>query len=198
MMQQILAAAALVAGIAAGVFAQSPPPGAKAMFYDPGDDLRVARIGVRYWFQNDAGTPFTDTHVARTPGHYTLHIRANAGAFISVWDMSLGIELMSRQALSGGRALDRGVDLVVPDVFELAADAPTRRLIIVWGRSQTEQAGRPAGAEARLRDLTTRVGRDGAPQIVRESDEATPGQIGTYVINREGMPLATELVFRAR
>ena len=195
-MKQTLMAAVLAAGVAAGVTAQSP--GAKTMFYDPGDDLRLARIGIRYWFENDAGTPFTEAQAAMTPGQYTLRIRANAVAFISIWDMSRGIELMSREALSGGRVLERGIDLDVPDVFEVAADAPERRLIIVWGRSQSEQAGRAAGAEARLRDLTARVGRDGAPQIVRESDDATPGQIGTYVINREGMPLATELVFRAR
>ena len=183
--------------LAVGAAAQSGE-GAKTMFYDPGGDLRVARIGLRYWFENESGTPFTEAQAVGTPGQYTLRIRANASAFISVWDMSRGIELLSRKALDAGRVLERGIDLDVPDVFEFAPDAPDRRLIIVWGRSQTEQAGRPAGADARLRDLTARVGRDGAPQIVREVDERTPGRIGTYVINREGMAVATELRLRAR
>jgi hypothetical protein len=32
--------------------------------------------------------------------------------------------------------------------------------------------------------------------IVRERDDVTPGEIGTYVVNRLGMPLATEIVLR--
>ena len=166
------------------------------MFYDQGADLRAGHIGIRYWFENDAGEAFTESGVA-PGGNYTLHIRGNTGAYISIWDVERGIELMSRGALSGGILLNSGQELAVPDIFEFAADAPARRIIIVWGRSQSEQAGSVAGAEARLRELTPRMGRDGALQIVRESDDVTPGQTGTYVINREGMPLATEIVLRS-
>jgi hypothetical protein len=210
--------------LAAGASAQATAPGAKAMFYHPGGvpqtvplktiaadpprlapidfapsaALRSAHLGIHYWFETDDGRAYGERGAATAGGHYTLRIRGNAGAFVSVWDMDRDIELMSRTAITGGTRLDGGEELAIPDVFELAADAPERRFIIVWGRSQTEQAGRPAGAVRRLADLSSRLGRDGAPQIIRESDDVTPGQIGTYVINREGMPLATELRFRAR
>jgi hypothetical protein len=188
---------ALVVLLGAGALAQSTP-GAKAMFYETDHARRFAQVGIRSWFENDAGVAFSTDRAAATAGQYTLHFRANTAGYISIWDMDAGIELMSRTTLSGGTRIGGGEELVVPDVFEFASDAPERRLVIVWGRSQTEQAGRASGALQRLSDLSSRAGRDGAPQVVRESDHTTPGRIGTYVINREGMPVATELVFRAR
>jgi hypothetical protein len=191
---------ALLLLFAGGLSAQSTP-GAKAMFYSPGalaPNLQSAHIGIRYWFEDVTGLARSERRIATAGGPHTLHIRGNTSAFISIWDMDTGIELMSRTTITGGTRLGGGEELVIPDVFELAAGAPERRIIVVWGRAQTEQAGRASGARQRLSDLTSRAGRDGAPQVVRESDDTTPGQIGTYVINREGMPVATELVFRAR
>ena len=52
----------------------------------------------------------------------------------------------------------------------------------------------PASAQRRLADLSARTGPDGARLIVRESDDVTPGEIGTYIVNRRGMPLATQIV----
>jgi hypothetical protein len=85
----------------------------------------------------------------------------------------------------------------VPDIRQLQPTGKTTRFIVVFGRSQTEQAGSADGAKERLRDLTSRVGQDGLPQIIRESDVTTLGEFGTYVVNREGMPLAAEIVLQA-
>ena len=87
---------------------------------------------------------------------------------------------------------------VVPGTVRFVPGEQATRLIVVFGRSQTEMAASAERAQQRLSDLGNRLGNDGGPQIVRESDDETPGEIGTYVVNREGMPLATELVLRSR
>ena len=85
----------------------------------------------------------------------------------------------------------------VPGTFRFGSVERTSRLIVVFARSQTEIPNSADSARDRLLDLTSRVGRDGLPQISREFDDVTPAESGTYVVNREGMPVAAEIILRA-
>ena len=81
---------------------------------------------------------------------------------------------------------------VVPGVFEFSSGESPTRVVIVWARSQTEVAHDAARARARLVDMPAFM------PIVRETEESTPGEIGTYVVNRTNAGVSAEIVFRAR
>ena len=86
-----------------------PLPGAKAMFYDPGDlgllpaeqpagRLRPVRYvdravhcGIHYWLQSADGTKMTERTARAATGPFTLHLRNSIGnGFLTVWNVSTG------------------------------------------------------------------------------------------------------------
>jgi hypothetical protein len=71
----------------------------------------------------------------------------------------------------------------------------TRTVILIFSRSQTEQSGSPAYARANLNRILGWMGPNG-PQIISESDDTTAGQVGAYVVNQVGNPVATEIAIR--
>jgi hypothetical protein len=186
--------------------------GAKAMFYDPaaGQPTPAAEpgqrqkpikwaspfpqygfVGIHYWFEDAEGHALSDERAATLGGSLTLHLRSNVGGFVSVWRMDgAGSSLGERLLYT---LLEREESAVRRQVQFKSGESPSS-LIIIFGRSETEQAASSASARRRLEDLSARTGPDGARLIVRESDDVTPGEIGTYIVNRRGMPLATQIV----
>lgn len=199
----------------AGIWLQ-PLPSAKSMFYDPGDvgllpateshrRLRPVRFadtcrhcGIHYWLEAEDGTRLTERVAVGMPGRFTVHLRNNLGAgFLTVWDISQGRELTPRDEGSRGGGRWSGYAMadevyVVPGTFEFSAGESASHLVIVWARSQTEVAHTAHDARARVKEM-----HDSMP-IVHEVDESTPGEIGTYVVNRMNAGVATEIVFRSR
>jgi len=193
-----------------------PLPGAKALFYDPGDlgllpadqpagALRPVRYadravhcGIHYWLQSANGTKLTERTARSAIGPFTVHLRNNVGhGFLTVWNVSTGREMTpldpDPQINGGGRwhgyRMSEAV-YEVPGTFTFRSDDSATRLIIVWARSQTEVPDSAADAQRRLIDMPAWM------PIVRESDDATPGEIGTYVMNRTDAGVAAEILFR--
>lgn len=210
-MLRILAALFAIAGLAS-----QPLLPAKAMFYDPGDmgllpagesrrPLRPVRFaetylhcGIHYWLEAENATRLTERAAMGRPGRFTVHLRNNiGGGFLTVWDVSQGRELTPRdERFSGGGRwsgyLMSDEVYVVPGTFEFSAGESPTHLVIVWARSQTEVAHSAHRARARVKEMTASM------PIVREVDESTPGEIGTYVVNRTGAGVVAEIVFRSR
>ena len=211
-----------IAWIALAASTTAPPQfGAKAMFYDPGSDKPAAPsvvagerlrsitfanpfpargcVGLHYWFEDAKGTQLSESRAAALGVPVTLHIRTNVSAFLSVWsfDGETTALLTPVQGQYPGHRMAGGAEFVVPGPLEFTSGDLPRRLIGVFGRSQTEQASNAAHATERLRDLSRRA-TGGVLQVVREDDDATPGQIGTYIVNQFGSPLAFEIVLRRK
>lgn len=200
----------------------SQAPGAKAMFYDPASGQQTSPaepgqrwkpikyadpfpqlgfVGIHYWFEDPNGTVFSEERAATVSGPLTLHVRANATGFLTAWVMDGiqsidGAQLLSTEML-GEEYRARGKGDASADVQFLSGASP-KTVIFVFARSNTEQANSPASARSRLHHLSARTGPGGAAEIVRESDGGTPGEVGTYVVNRRGMPLATEIILRSK
>ena len=139
---------------------------------------------------------YTEMQAASLTVPVSLHIRGNVLAFISVWTQDKQLTPMQGRIVSWG--LGAGEEYVVPEkLLFVRGESPTR-IVIVFGRSQTEQARDAQHARKRLEDLTIRKATGGALQLIRETDDTTPGQIGTYVVSREGSPLAAEIVLRLK
>ena len=197
--------------------------GAKTMFYDPagvgtgGKEASAANatrlrqilwarpfpqfgyVGIHYWFEDARGHPLSETTAAQSTEPVTLRIRGNVDAFLTMWSVGgEGEELTPREHPRWSGYLMRTEPFVVPRKLRFVSGDKAARFVVVFGRSQTEMASSRDSALDRLRDLGSRIGKDGTPQILREVDDATPGEIGTYVVNRQGSPLAAEIVLRAR
>ena len=199
-----------------------PGEGAKTLFYDPGSaglspapdpPLRLRPIrhvasarradgslvhgGIHYWLESDNGAPIYEAAAREKPGRYSLHIRNNVGSgFLTVWDVNgEGRELTPREdpRWSGFRP---GLDeYVVPGTFEFASDESAAHVVIVWAWSQSEVGRDPASARRRVSEMSAWK-RNGVAAIIRESDDATPGEIGTYVVNRAEGGVVAEILFR--
>lgn len=196
-------------------------PGAKALFYDPAagqaslsagspspatgltpvHTIGTAFVGVHYWFENDRGVKFADPASAGLGARVRMHLRGNTGAFLTVWmsdsaHKSLGLTPRSDAGPEGrwtGYRQDRDVDYVVAGDFEVAPVERATRIIFLLARSQTEQVDSFSACQEKLQRIVGRTASDGESVLVREVDRATPGQLGTYVVNRSGGQAGEEL-----
>jgi hypothetical protein len=189
-------------------------PGAKALFYDPAtgqaslssaspslvtgltpvQSLGTTFVGVHYWFENDRGVKFADPASAGLGAKVRMHLRGNTPAFLTVWmsdSTHKSLELTTRSAAGPegqwtGYGLDRDLDYVVTGDFEVAPVERATRIIFLLARSQTEQVDSFSACQEKLQRIANRTVSDGGSVLVREVDRATPGQVGTYVVNRSG------------
>lgn len=207
----------LLAGLSASV--QSPELSIKEMFYNPGGvttmkavaylpdvnrrlrevnySLPLRHCGIHFWFENENGSTFDENLARKRGGRFVVWIRASCNGAITVFDLTAqSPELTPRTYQdSSGLVLDDRL-FRVPGDFELG-ESPTKRLIIVWARSQTEMARNVDHAPVRLREMTEWAS-DGRPLIVHASDSMTSGEIGNYVVNRRDGGVAAEIQFTSR
>ena len=213
----------IMCALALGALQQPVGTVAKKMFYDPADvgaseaptstaartALRAVtyatpfpaygHVGIHYWFEDGAGARYSERQAAMSTRPLTLHVRSNVHGFLTIWSLDgVGAELTPRMdSRWAGHDLSTKT-FVVPGSFTFRPGDQASRLIIVFARSQTEVPSTPPGAAERLSDLGSRAGSDGWPQIISESDDNTPGEIGVYVVNRVGMPVAAQVNLRSR
>jgi hypothetical protein len=191
------------------------------MFYDPagagaqstgqlpeGNRLRAipvvrpfppyGNVGIHYWFENDAGARLTEAQAAAAHVALTLHVRSNTDGFLTVWLIKPAVGTQLTPAEDRGYPLAVDTEYVVPGHVEFGSGDSAGRLILLYSRSQTEVAKDPAHAGQRLQTFSSRTAPDGLPQLVRGTDSGTPGQVGTYVVNRRGSPIGAEVSLQFR
>jgi hypothetical protein len=163
-------------------------------FRFPGIDYYPRFIGIHYWFENEQGERFAD--IRKAGAKPRLHVRSNIHGYLTVWKADAdahGSELTPRNGPYSGYLLPTDHEYIVPD--DLAAfQTGTTRLLFWFSRSQTEQVESPSEARQRIEHRLSEIASDGGPAQVRESDSATPGEIGNYVVNRQGDQVGEEIV----
>jgi hypothetical protein len=177
--------------LAANVEAQD---GAKALFYGAAGSTQnpMGAVGIHYWFENatdpmifnEVGVRFTEPGAAGAGARVRLHVQTNASGFLSVWlidDTHDGARLTPLDGRASGYQIAGRREQVIPSEIAVPARRGSSSIIILFARSQMEQVGTP------------RQARDGGPLIVAETDTTTPGQIGTYIVHREGAQPAVEI-----
>ena len=191
----VLVSVVLAVFLSAGAAAQS---GAKALFYGPAASTAnpFAAVGIQYWFENEQRTRFTQASDAGVGAHVRLHVQCNTEGWLTVWmtDNSPegGIQLTPERVWPG-YLMEPRRDYVVPGTITVPAAGSDTRVLILFARSQTEQVLTAADAREKIRRLSVVVARDGALAIVQETDTSTPGQVGTYVVNRPGAQPGVEI-----
>ena len=160
----------------------------------PVQTLGTAFVGVHYWFENDRGVRFADPASAGLGARVRMHIRGNTPAFLTVWmsdSTHTSLELTTRSDAGPegrwtGYRLERDLDYVVNGEFEVAPVERATRIIFLLARSQTEQVGSFSDCREKLQRIASGTASDGGSVLVREVDRATPGQVGTYLVHRNG------------
>ena len=141
-------------------------------------------------YEEDAADPASAGLGARV----RMHLRGNTEAFLTVWmsdSTHKSLELTTRSVAGPegrwtGYRLDRDLDYVVNGDFEVAPVERPTRIIFLLARSQTEQVDSFSACQGKLQRIASRTALDGGSVLVREVDRATPGQVGTYIVNRGG------------
>ena len=170
------------------------PVGAKALF----DGAFRGPVGIHYWFENGRGSRSSEARAAGAGAHVRLHIRSNVDGFLTVWTADQsgggGVQLTPMEGQWSGYLLRAGREYVVPGDLAVSSAEPATRVLVLFARAQMEQVGSAADAREKIQRLSAAIGRDGALSIVRETDDASPGQVGNYVVHREGAQAGAEIV----
>ena len=192
----VLVSVVLAVFLAPDANAQS---GAKALFYGPAGSTGnpFGPVGIHYWFENEQATRFAQAREAGVGARVRLHVQCNTGGWLTVWmtDKSQegGIQLTPMEGEWAGHLMEPRRDYVVPVKITVPAAGSDTRVLILFARSQTEQVRAAAQAREKIRRVSMAMARDGASAIVQEADTSTPGQIGTYVVNRMGAQPGVEI-----
>jgi len=191
----VLVSVVLAVFLTPGAAAQS---GAKALFYGLAGSTAnpFGPVGIRYWFENEQGTRFTQASDAGVGARVRLHVQSNTEGWLTVWmtdkNQEGGIQLTPERQYAG-YLLEPRRDYVVPSTITVPAAGSDTRVLILFARSQTEQVDTAADAREKIRRLSVAVARDGALAIVQQTDTSTPGQVGTYVVHRQGAQPGVEI-----
>ena len=154
-------------------------------------------VGLHYWLEDQKGARYASAADAPAGIRVRLHLRVNAGGFLNVWvndGTSAGVQLTPLQDRFGGYRIAADVEYVVPGELYVSAGETATRLIFLHARAQMEQVATAREARDKLARIAARVARDQrGPVLISESDRSTPGQVGTYVVHREGGQTAGEI-----
>jgi len=198
--------------------------GAKALFYDPatGATLKpsekqrdpetgmvkvkrtqadaVKYVGIHYWIELEGVGPVTADRVFRTGDQIKLHVRSNVDGYLSLWALDpsgRGKLLFPAPGYKEGENFIKAdTDWVTPGYITFKPPAQDERLLVFFSRSP-EEVPVPMGT-ATDAQAVAKVIPEGAKDLVFETEKQTREEVGTYVVNKKGGPVAHEVRLRHR
>ncbi len=141
-------------------------------------------VGIQDRLQTSDGRRLTERMAPSVTGRFKLHLQRTIGGFLGVWTTADGRLLTPDYEGFAGHKVEGGQEYVVPGDFRTSASEADGVVLVLFARSQSEQASKVEDALQKLSRLL--------PLIVKRPDE-TPGSIGTYVGSPEGGPLAVQI-----
>ncbi|HXT69651.1 MAG TPA: hypothetical protein VN700_07845 [Vicinamibacterales bacterium] len=211
--------------LAAGMGVQEPT-GARSLFYNPatGSTAKAApspprvpatppasstgaprpvapvptgtrSVGVHYWIDLTGRGPVADTHSFASGDRIRIHVRTNVDGFLSVWALNTSGRaslLLPVDGDTAGTPVKATQDYVSP-LIRFQPPAQDERLLLCFARLRSELPSLDLveGDEARAAFLAR-----GARNLIVETVEVTAGEVGTYVVNRQGGPIVRPILLR--
>lgn len=181
--------------------------GAKALFYkrrDPQTGMvkvnqapadKVKYVGIHYWIELEGVGPVTANRTFYTGDRIRLHVRSNVDGYLSLWtlDSSGRGELLFPQPgqAEGDNFVKADTEYVTPGFIKFAPPAQEERLVIFFSRNK--ELPSPTGTSTDAQVVAKETGPRGEKALVFETDDKNPDEIGTYVVNKKGGPVAVEV-----
>jgi len=101
--------------------------------------------------------------------------------------------LTPSQARYSGYAVSPRREHIIGGEIRIPPAGSTATVVILMARSQSEIVSSASGAREKMRILAAQPTPDGSSAIVHETVTTTPGETGTYVVNRRGNPTGIDI-----
>lgn len=195
--------------------------GAKALFYDPASgavirsnekrtDQKTGKlkvravsaekakyVGLNYWLDLDGVGSVTSDHVFRTGDRIRMRVRSNVDGYLSLWslDSSGRGTLLFPKPGSGSNKVQADTEYVTPGEIRFAPPVEDERLLVFFSRS-TADIPSPTGSQTDSTAVAKVLGPAGSKALVFESEKKVASEVGDYVVNKNGGPIAKEIRLR--
>lgn len=151
--------------------------------------------GVHYWLDLDELGAVSEHHTFTTGDRIRLHVRTNVDGYLIVWALSEQTGpavLLPSTGETSGIAVTAGMPYVSPPI-RFRPPARDEQLLLFFARQRSQL---PSAETIEGNAAAAAFRGAGARDLVVETDDATEGQIGTYVVNRRGGPVLQEIRLR--
>jgi hypothetical protein len=193
--------------------------GAKALFYDPGtgtilkssekqkdphtgvikvkpvQSSLVKFVGLHYWIELDGGGPVTADRIFHTGDSIRLHVRSNVDGYLSLWSLdSSGRGSMLFPASGQGQEnlVKADQEYVTPGKIRFSPPVEDERLLVFFSRKKAD-IPTPTGTQADADTVAKSLGPAGSKALVFETEKKNAAEVGNYVVNKNGGPVAREI-----
>jgi hypothetical protein len=199
--------------------------GAKALFYDPGTGAilkpsekqkdprtnmikvkpsgtsQAKYVGLHYWIELDGVGPISDEYVFRTGDGIRLHVRSNVDGYLSLWSLDpsgRGSLLFPVPGQTEGENLIKAdTPYTTPGKIKFSPPVEDERLLVFFSRSKADIPS-PQGTKDDAGMVARSLGPNGSKALVFETEKKTSTELGNYVVNKNGGPIAKEIRLRHR
>lgn len=151
-------------------------------------------IGIHYWLETYDGQRVSDSHVFRTGDRIRMHLRSNADGYLTLWSLDAdgkGHMLFPAPNQTEKNLVRANVDYVTPGMIKFTPPVQDERLLVFFSRQENDHPVPTATAAPRL--IASLTQKAGSRALVFETEEREPEQIGGYVVNKDGGPVAKEI-----
>lgn len=207
------------------VTAQTPskPAGAKALFYDPVSGTlltsgerqkktskgqvrvrptapteKIKFPGIHYWIELEGHGAVTDDYIFHTGDRIKLYVRSNTDGYLSLWTLDSsgrGKRLYPPTTETDTASLLKAdVEFSPLGFIRFGPPAEDERLLVFFSRDKQDQP--PGQVKTLSQDFIAKASPKGSKELVFETEKTAPAEVGTYVINRQGGPLAKEILLK--
>lgn len=156
----------------------------------PGESPRF--IGVHYWLDRVGRGRVTDATVFATGDRIRLHVRSNVDGYLAVWTFDNGRRpalLLPVGGSLGGSVIRAGSDYVSPSIT-FAPPVQDEVMVLFLARDRSQLPSMSA-VENGARTL---LESPDAKNLKVETVDVVNGEVGTYVVNDRGGPVAHQIV----
>ena len=197
--------------------------GAKSLFYDPATGValkpaekqkqaqhgrvrvktalgsQVKYVGLHYWIDLEGIGSVTDDRVFHTGERIKLHLRSNVDGYLSLWSLDSSGRGQLLFPASGSADSENFVkadsEYVTPGFIKFSLPVEDERLLVFFSRSKADlpSLNKDSVDEGAI---TKTLGPAGMKALVFETEKKNPAEVGTYVVNRQGGPIAKEIRLR--
>lgn len=180
--------------------------GAKALFYspetavDPSQDAEEADnrpVGIRYWIELEGVGAVTAERDFHTDERIRLSILSNTDGYLFLWSLDQtghGHLIFPPENLESGKNfVTADSEYVTPGWITFKPPVEDERLLIYFTRLESDASD----PDTTLR-TASQPSNQGSRSLVFEIEEQDEAEVGTYIVNKDGGPVAAEVRLKHR